>query len=54
VSFDDDRARELAERTRLHGSISGMRPDEALRTVFATTSLRYDLDGDLIKVSSGG
>jgi ferric-dicitrate binding protein FerR (iron transport regulator) len=54
VSFDDDRARELAERTRLHGSISGMRPGDALETVFATTSLRYDLEDDLIKVSSGG
>jgi ferric-dicitrate binding protein FerR (iron transport regulator) len=54
VSFDDERVRELAERTRLHGSISGMRPDDALETVFATTSLRYDLEDDVIKVSSGG
>jgi len=54
VSFEDDHARELAERTRLHGSVSGMRPGDALETVFATTSLRYDLEDDLIRVSSGG
>ncbi len=54
VSFADERARELAERTLLHGTISGMRPGDALQTVFATTSLRYDLEDDLIRVSSGG
>jgi ferric-dicitrate binding protein FerR (iron transport regulator) len=54
VRFADDHARELAERIRLHGSISGMLPRQALETVFATTSLQYDLEDDLIKVSSGG
>ena len=54
VSFADDRAREVAERTRLHGSIAGMLPTDALETVFATTSLRYDLEDDVIRVSSGG
>jgi FecR protein len=54
VSFTDDHARDVAEHTLLHGSVSGMRPREALETVFATTSLRYDLEDDLIRVSSGG
>jgi ferric-dicitrate binding protein FerR (iron transport regulator) len=54
LSFEDDHAREVAEQTRLHGSITGMRPTEALDTVLATTSLRYDLEGGLIRVSSGG
>jgi ferric-dicitrate binding protein FerR (iron transport regulator) len=54
VSFSDDHARDIAEHIRLHGSISGMRPSEALETVFATTSLRYDLEDGLIRVSSGG
>jgi ferric-dicitrate binding protein FerR (iron transport regulator) len=54
VSFQDDRAREIAEQTRLHGSIYGMRPAEALETVLVTTSLRYDLEDGLIRVSSGG
>jgi len=53
VGFADERAREIAGRTRLHGSISGMLPAEALETVFATTSLRYDFEDDVIRVSSG-
>ena len=53
VRFADDHAREVAERTRLHGSISGMLPGEALETVFATTSLRYRSEDDVIRVSSG-
>lgn len=54
LSFEDDHAREVAEQTRLHGSITGMRPTEALETVLATTSLRYDVEDGLIRVSSGG
>lgn len=52
LSFGDDRARETAERTHLHGSITGMPAFQALQTILATTSLRYDLEGDLIRVSS--
>lgn len=54
VSFTDDHAQDVAEHTHLHGTITGMRPSEALETVLATTSLRYDLEDDLIRVSSGG
>ncbi len=54
LSFDDDRAREIAERTRLHGSVHGLPPATALEMVLTTTSLRYEFAEDLIRVSSGG
>lgn len=54
LSFDDDRAREIAERTRLHGSVQGLPPATALEMVLTTTSLRYEFAEDLIRVSSGG
>jgi ferric-dicitrate binding protein FerR (iron transport regulator) len=54
LSFGDDRARDVAERTRLHGSVRGLPPAKALEMVLATTSLRYEFADDLIRVSSGG
>ncbi|HEY2399643.1 MAG TPA: FecR family protein [Steroidobacteraceae bacterium] len=54
LSFGDDRARDVAERTHLHGSIHGMSPATALEMVLTTTSLRYEFEEDLIRVSSGG
>lgn len=54
LSFDDDRARDIAERTRLHGSVRGLPPATALDMVLTTTSLRYEFAEDLIRVSSGG
>jgi hypothetical protein len=54
LSFGDDRARDVAERTHLHGSIHGMPPATALEMVLTTTSLRYEFEEDLIRVSSGG
>ncbi len=54
VSFLDERAREVAERTRLHGSIHGLSVTQALETIFATTSLRYNFEQGRIEVSSGG
>lgn len=54
LSFADDHAREVAEQTRLHGSISGLSPGEALETVLTTTSLRYEFEDGVVKVSSGG
>lgn len=53
VSFLDERAREVAERTRLHGSIRGLSVTQALETIFATTSLRYNFEQGRIEVSSG-
>lgn len=54
LQFADDRTRKLTESVRLHGSIGGLSPQAALETVLATTTLRYELAGDTIKVSSGG
>lgn len=53
LHFQDEHAREVAERTRLHGSIQGLSVTQALETVFATTSLRYNFEQDRIEVSSG-
>jgi hypothetical protein len=53
LHFQDEHAREVAERTRLHGSIQGLSATQALETVFATTSLRYNFEQDRIEVSSG-
>jgi ferric-dicitrate binding protein FerR (iron transport regulator) len=53
LSWVDDRARQVAERTQLHGSVRGLPVDEALDRVLASTSLRLDLRSDVIRVSSG-
>jgi hypothetical protein len=53
LHFQDEHAREVAERTRLHGSVQGLSATQALETVFATTSLRYNFEQDRIEVSSG-
>lgn len=54
LTFGDDRARDVAERTQLHGSIHGLSPTTALEMVLTTTSLRYEFEEDAIRVSSGG
>jgi len=54
LHYVDEHAREVAERTRLHGSIQGLSVTDALETVLATTSLRYNFEQDRIEVSSGG
>ncbi|HEY6923718.1 MAG TPA: FecR family protein [Steroidobacteraceae bacterium] len=53
VSFLDEHARAVAERTRLHGSIHGLSLTQALEAVLATTSLRYNFEQGRIEVSSG-
>jgi hypothetical protein len=52
VEFADDRAREVAGHTLLHGSVHGLAPLAALEQVLSTTSLRYEVRGDVIRVSS--
>ncbi len=52
VDFGDARAREVALHTRLHGSVGGLKPLEALDRVLSTTSLRFEVDGGTIRVSS--
>jgi hypothetical protein len=36
----------------LHGSVQGLKPLDALDRVLSTTSLRFELQGDAIRVSS--
>ncbi len=52
VEFADNRAREVAGRTLLHGSVHGLAPLAALQQVLSTTSLRYEVRDDVIRVSS--
>lgn len=53
LKFSDPHAREVAERTILHGSVKGQEPLEALAKVLSTTSLSYEIRGDTIWVQSG-
>jgi ferric-dicitrate binding protein FerR (iron transport regulator) len=52
IQFADDGARDTALRTRLHGSIRGLAPLEALGRVLSTTSLRFEVHDDIIRISS--
>jgi FecR-like protein len=52
IEFADPHAREVAERTILHGSVKGRDPMEALVTVLSTTSLSYEIRGDTIWIQS--
>jgi hypothetical protein len=47
----DDHARQQAAAIRLHGSVRGLTPMQALSAVMATTDLRYDLPNGQIRVS---
>jgi hypothetical protein len=53
LQFSDVHAREVAERTILHGSVRGRAPLDALASVLATTSLSYEIRGDAIWIQSG-
>ena len=55
VQFMDDTAKQVAERSVLHGSIRGMALDFALQNLLATTSLTAELRGGEIQLraSSG-
>lgn len=52
IEFVDDRARDVAGHTLLHGSVHGLAPLAALEQVLSTTSLRYEIHNDAIRVSS--
>jgi ferric-dicitrate binding protein FerR (iron transport regulator) len=52
IQFADEGARDIAVRTRLHGSIGGLAPLEALGRVLSTTSLRFEVHDDIIRISS--
>jgi ferric-dicitrate binding protein FerR (iron transport regulator) len=50
----DDQARTQAATIRMHGSVRGLTPMQALSAVMATTELRFDLPEGQIRVSFGG
>jgi len=52
VDFADEHVRAVARETLLHGSVQGLKPLDALDRVLSTTSLRFELQGDAIRVSS--
>jgi len=47
----DDEARQEVATIRMHGSVRGLTPMQALSAVMATTELRYDLPDGQIRVS---
>jgi ferric-dicitrate binding protein FerR (iron transport regulator) len=53
VQIADARAQQLVDETMLRGSVRGLTPLEALSNVVATTSVRFQLLEDSIRVSSG-
>lgn len=52
IDFGDERAHAIALRTRLHGSVRGLAPMQALDRVLSTTTLRFEVHEDTIRVSS--
>ena len=52
LEFGDSHAHDIAARTILHGSIRDHEPLDALANVLATTSLRYEIRDDTIRVNS--
>ncbi|MFI4891126.1 MAG: FecR domain-containing protein [Steroidobacterales bacterium] len=53
LEFADPHAREVAERTVLHGSVRGDNLLESLANVLETTSLSYEIQAGAIRVHSG-
>jgi hypothetical protein len=52
LEFADAHAREVAERTILHGTVRGQAPMDALASVIATTTLVYEIRGNTIWIQS--
>ena len=50
--FADPRAKQVAERTILHGTVRGRDPLDAVSSVLATTSLTYSIHGNTLQVQS--
>jgi len=50
--FSDAHARQVAERTILHGTVRGREPLDAVNSVLATTSLSYSIRGNTLQVHS--
>ncbi len=49
--FESDEFRMEVMRPRLHGSVEGMAPIQALEAVLATTQFRYSIEGNTIIIS---
>ncbi len=54
VSYTDDAIRRDAGRIVLHGSVAGVRPDQAPDVVLPTCGLEYRIVGDNLVISPGG
>jgi hypothetical protein len=52
LDFADANARQIADRTILHGSVRGQAPLQAMSKVLLTASLSYEIRGDAILVRS--
>jgi len=52
LKIESDAMRMETMRPRLHGSIDGMSPQEALDAVLATTQFKYSIDSDTITISN--
>jgi ferric-dicitrate binding protein FerR (iron transport regulator) len=50
--FSDPHAKQVAERTILHGTVRGREPLDAVNSVLATTSLSYSVRGNTLQVHS--
>jgi ferric-dicitrate binding protein FerR (iron transport regulator) len=50
--FISDESRMSAMRTDVHGSVSGLTPEEALQAILATTTIRYRIELDKIIIES--
>jgi len=50
LDFADERSRQIAEHTILHGSVRGQLPADALSHVLTTTSLAYEIRNETIWV----
>jgi ferric-dicitrate binding protein FerR (iron transport regulator) len=53
LNFADAKARQVADRTILHGSVLHQAPIDAMSNVLATTTLTYEIRGNAIWVRSG-
>jgi ferric-dicitrate binding protein FerR (iron transport regulator) len=54
LRYADDESRRRAESALLHGSIRGLRPDEAVIAVIPTTGLAHRLDEGVLRVGPAG
>ncbi len=50
LRFESDESRMLAMRTDVHGSVTGLTPDEALEAILSTTLLEYRIELDKVVV----